>query len=482
MTTLLFFDDNALGARDNVIRGVGRPELIPESVWYDEDRLNTHWGYPGVFFDEGAGLWRMAYQASVADRVAAKRWGLKWCKLVAESDDGLQWRPTDTRSIADVPNRRFPHQAADGTHEWCGIFIDDRAPAEEQVKKLAGKEVWASPDGVRWKHLSDWRADRSDAPMCVCYNDVFGKYFVYGRPAKGDRRWTVRQTDDWRTFTDPILLLQSDGQDEPLTDLYGMPVFPYEGWYVGLVWLYHGAAQIQGSSAYKFTGGKVDCQLAYSLNGIGWQRTLRDTFIGNGEPGSPTGGCVYPTSLVARPDSDELWIYASASATEHGLTPKRGGSIVAYRMRKDGFVYLESRSGGGRIATKPLYWRGGELCLNVQGQGRFAGGRGAAHLGPSQQFIVYGGARVQINDPRGKPITGYTFDECKLYAGDNVAWRPTWISGRKLSALKGQVVQVAIELNNTRLYALRGDFQMLCPSELTTFDETGEEPAPRPGF
>ena len=31
MTTLLFFDDNALGVRENVIRGVGKPELIPES-------------------------------------------------------------------------------------------------------------------------------------------------------------------------------------------------------------------------------------------------------------------------------------------------------------------------------------------------------------------------------------------------------------------------------------------------------------------
>ena len=196
LTTLLFFDDNALGVRDNVIRGVGRPELVPESVWYDEGRLNTAWGYPGVFFDENAGLWRMAYQASVADRVAAKRWGLSWCKLLAESDDGFQWRPTDTRKIAKVPNRRFPHQAADGTHEWCGIYVD----------------------------------------------------------------------------------------------------------------------------------------------------------------------------------------------------------------------------------------------------------------------------------------------ECKLFGGDSTSWRPTWTSGRKLSALKGRAIQVAIELNNARLYALRGDFQTLCPQELITFGDTGEEPDPRPGF
>ena len=485
MTTLLFFDDNALGVRENVIRVVGKPELIPESVWRGDNRLNPHWGYPGVFFDEKDGLWRLLYQARIVDRAAASRWGVSWVKLVAESEDGLRWRPRDTRRDVKIPGRRFAHQAAGGDDEWCGIYLDGHAPAEERVKKMGGRYVWASPDGVRWKQLSNWRTDTSDAPMCAVWNDIYGKHFLYGRPAMGDRRWTVRQTDDWQAFTDPVLILQSDGQDgqdEPLTDLYGMPVFPYEGMYVGLVWLYHGAAQLPGSTPYKFTGGKVDCQLAYSLNGIGWQRTLRDTFIGTGDPGTPTGACVYPTCMVQRPDTDDLWIYASASATEHGLTPKGGGSIVAYRLRKDGFVYLESRSGAGRVATKPLYWRGGEVRLNVRSQGKFASGRKDSELTPWEQFVVCGGVRVQINTPRGEPIEGYTFDECKRFAGDSTNWRPTWTSGRRLNDLKGTVFQVAVELNNTRLYAMRGSFQLLCPAELLTFDRTGDDPTPRPGF
>ena len=480
MTTLLFFDDNALSVRGNVMRGVGRPDLIPESVWYDDDRLNTHWGYPGVFFDETDAVWRMVYQAKIVDSDAADR----FVKLVAESDDGLDWRARDTRKEVTVSNRRFHHQVADSGSEWCGLYIDEHAAPDERIKRLGERKVWAGSDGIRWKHISDWRSTVVDAPMCAVWNEVYGKHFVYGRPAEGDRRWTVRQTEDWQTFTDPVLLLQSDGHDDPLTDLYGMPVFPYEGWYIGLLWLYHGAAQSEGMWPYKFTGGKVDCQLAYSLNGIGWQRTLRDTFIGYGDPGTPTGGCVYPTSIVKRPDSDDLWIYASASATEHGLTPKHGGSIVAYRMRKDGFVYLESQSGVGRIATKPLYWRGGELRLNVQGQGNFARGRGAANRTSWERFMIHGGVRVQINNPRGHPIKGYAFDECKRFSGDNVAWRPRWTSGRKLSALKGKAIQVAIELNNARLYAMRGKFQALCPREVLTLEETGKAPPlrPRPGF
>lgn len=165
MTTLLFFDDNSLAMRDNVVRKVGKPEVIPESIWRDDDRLNLHWAYPGVCFDQEQRLWPMVYQAQIVDNFAASRWGMRTCKLVAESEDGLRWRPVDTRKLAKVPKRIFRHQVADGGREWSGIFIDKRAPREERTKALAMREVWASPDGLCWKHLSNWRPDIVDAPM-----------------------------------------------------------------------------------------------------------------------------------------------------------------------------------------------------------------------------------------------------------------------------------------------------------------------------
>jgi hypothetical protein len=147
---------------------------------------------------------------------------------------------------------------------------------------------------------------------------------------------------------------------------------------------------------------------------------------------------------------------------------------VAYRLRQDGFVYLESRSGPGRVATKPLYWRGGELSLNVHGQA----GRAVVFDGG----YLASGARVQINEPRGKPIPGYTFGECRAVAGDRLAWRPTWKSGRRLDALKGRDIQVAVELANARLYAVRGDFQVMPPQAWRDFTEKGQVPRPQPGF
>lgn len=468
-TTLLFFDDHHLAARENVIRGIGRPVLIPESVWHDEPRLNPGWGYPSVWFDAEKGLWRLFYQANVVQGVR----GRPFCKLVAHSEDGLRWKPTDTTKAAAVPRRRFAHQVADGVNEWSGLYVDENAPAEERLRRLAVREVWASGDGLRWRHVADWRPDVVDMSAYPFFNAVENRPFIIGRQSKGDRRMCIFRTQDWRAFSDPVLALNADAMDEPLTDTYGMPVFPYEGWYVAFVWLYRGPSQQPGWSPYKYTGGKVDCQLGYSLNGIAFQRTLRQTFIGNDGPGSPTAGCVYPSCLIRRPDTSDLWLYASACTWEHGLTPRGTGSILAYRLRKDGFVYLESRSGPGRVATKPLYWRGGELSLNIHGQG------GPATVSGS---FLCNGARVQINTMRGEPMEGYTFAECRPFAGDSLCWRPTWRSGRRMDALKGRDIQVAIELHNARLYAMRGDFKVLSPQEWRDLTERGEAPKALAGF
>ena len=44
--------------------------------------------------------------------------------------------------------------------------------------------------------------------------------------------------------------------------------------------------------------GKVDAQLAHSMDGRHWLRGVRDPLFANGPPGSPTAGLVYPNSAL----------------------------------------------------------------------------------------------------------------------------------------------------------------------------------------
>ena len=106
MTTILFFDDQRLDLIRNVGLRVGQPELIKESVYQDPD-VNTHFGFPVTFWNEATSTWRMIYEG----RNGRTNWGSGAnVKLIAESDDGINWHPMDTTEIIDLDDRRHRHQ------------------------------------------------------------------------------------------------------------------------------------------------------------------------------------------------------------------------------------------------------------------------------------------------------------------------------------------------------------------------------------
>ena len=461
MKTLLFFDDLGLTRRENMVRHIGRPRLVSESVFCDP-YVNTTWGYPGVYVDEARGRWRLIYQGKLSEAVS--------CAVVAESEDGLHWMPRDTTAALTLADRVVPHQLLpmEGFGEWSNCFLDPLAPPAERIKGLVvyrtgphahGSRLLTSPDGLRWriKQGVEWQSEGPDPLTSVFWNEIRGSYVLTTRPLWTDRRIALSETRDWVHFSKPELALEADALDAPLTEPYGMPVIPYEGYFVGLLWLYHCPPGVDVEARpgpvkpHKFLDGHVDCQLAYSLNGWHFQRCLRDAFIPN----------VYPCTAVRREDGS-LWIYASASIHEHGRLSKGSGSIVTYLLRRDGFVYLESGGGVGIVGTRALYWKGGEVELNVQSPG--------------------GTARAQVTDPAGAPLAGYEFAQCEPFSGDSTAWVPRWKGGKLLAAHRGRAIRIEVELNNARLYALRGDMVRLVAAEVALLHEEGVLPEPRPGF
>ena len=463
-TTILFFDDQRLNLRDNVVRKIGRPAIIPESV-YRDPRAHAGWGYPGVFHDSLSGKWRMTCLAWAKKRTAA----------LAESDDGLHWVPRDTTREISLHDRILPNQVLPLEHfgEWPACFVDERAEPAERIKGLVVyhtsknhllTRLWVSPDGIQWslKKGVEWQEVGPDPGTHVFWNDVRQSYVFTSRPDWTDRRIAVFETKDWKQFSRPTLALQADALDLPLTEPYGMSVIPYHGYFVGLLWLFHTSPLVKEHSPHKFLDGHVDCQLAYSLNGWQWQRGLRDPFIPNGKPGEPDCGCVYPSKTVVKEDGS-LWIYASACTEEHGYKSKGTGCILTYQLRRDGFVYLHSTAKPGRIGTRALYWCGGEAELNLQ---CLAGGK----------------ALVQVTDAKGKPLDGYRFSDCLPLTGDDTAWRPQWKSGKTLAQQANKLVRLEVEFADARLYALRGDFVPLVAGQAWRFEEEGLVPKERPGF
>ena len=403
---MLFFDDWHLNHRENLVRRVGQPSIVPEGV-FEDPYLDVHSGYPSVFQDPDTGKWRCLYQGAPHSEKAEVG---TYVAALIESDDGVRWEVPDL-SAAEIPHRQVPHQLhlSDGFFEWTPTYFDARA--EDPAQRLKGLVCcWAedgvghdcllhiSPDGRTWKRVEgvNWHPWGIDPAAAAFWNQYRNSYCITARPSIGDRRVAIYETRDWRSFSKPEFLLQADALDTTAAEIYGMPVFPYGGMFVGFVWIYHtppdvsaayqGAPDIDGP--YKFLHGKIDCQLIYSYNGWHFQRGLRDTFIANGEPGEHGSGLIHASSMVVT-DDNTIRIYSSSSKGEHGqsfldATIGTQSAILHHELRLDGFCYFESAGGPGSLTTRTIFWQGGEVRINVK--------------------APHGEVRVQVEDGNGKSL------------------------------------------------------------------------------
>ena len=472
--TMLFIDDHYLNRWEKVTRHVGQPELEPEATFRDPE----HWtasGYPTAFRHE-SGLWRMVYQGKALEPPQSKY------PLVVESEDGIHWRIPDLSKSISLPGRRFRHQLfpIDEFREWDAYYDDQTNNPEERVKGLVtnyghGTLLWVSPDGLKWKKLDgvQWRPYYPDPPSTAFWNQIRGTYIINARPQPKThpRRIAFSETKDWRTYTEQELVLSADAQDTPLAELYGMPVFPYADKFVGLLWIYH----TEADSMRKYWEGTTDVHLTYSYNGWHFQRTLRDPIMPNPGIGQPGNGVMRPHCLLVH--DDEIRIYSSSSSLEHGyhIQPFMGrerksvgpalgkdhGALLMHRLRLDGFMYIQSNAGPGRIGTRALFWQGGEARLNVH----------SAHE-----------VRVQVTDVDGKVHEGYSYADCHPFKGDELYWTPRWKGGRGLSSFANKGIRLEIELNNARIFAIRGDCIPMSSREIGAFLRDGTRPVHRPGF
>ncbi|MDF2651593.1 MAG: hypothetical protein K0Q73_7398 [Paenibacillus sp.] len=448
MKLILFFDDHGLNYRSNLTRKSGKPTRI--SVFRDPytDKVDLVSSYPNVYYNKETGKWQLVYNSYWPEHSPVGN-----MLLLAESDDGLSWTPSDTTDRIAVRDRLLPHQLLPHErHGEAATYEDPLAKREERYKALISclgsnpheydSRLYTSPDCIRWTLQEDvkWVRKGVDLPASVYYNAIRQSYVITCRPRHADRRVGLIETKDWKTFSDPVLALQPDAFDTPLAEFYGMPVVIYENYYIGFLWVYHPELK----QNYKYWDGKIDSQLTYSLNGWHYQRGLRDPFIGNGEPGEADWGAVKPYKCIDK-GNGKLWIYASGSTHEHGRRPEGSGAILTYELRKDGFVYLES-SGTGELATRAVYVDGDRLELNVQ--------------------CPTGKISVQITDHTGQAIPGFTYEDCQAFTGDSVSWQPVWKDGANIGQLKGRVIKVEIKLIHGRLYGIRGSFIMLFGSAI----------------
>ncbi|HVE39790.1 MAG TPA: hypothetical protein VNM14_07890 [Planctomycetota bacterium] len=432
-----------------------------------------------VHHDPETGRWQMWYEGHpgcVLLCTAFSKDGLRWEKpsLGLETWKGskdnniiLQTGYTDAHcaAIVKAPTEKDPArkyklyywvgpQWMDSHIEPLGLKPAEVADAKAKIKpyKKNGHYVAFSSDGVTF-------TPRSDAPVLatsdfstVLFDEQLGRYRSYHKIEHQLPGWKqIRrcmwesQSDDGVTFEKSRLVLAPDEKDDTMAktlyaadrvEFYGMHVWPQDGFYLGLVWIFT-ITKVNPKYGMGWDDGHIQPHLIYSPDGLDWKRLpVREPFIPNGPEGSWDSGTLYSSGDHPVVLGNEVRFYYFGTNYTHGSTEpivsakNRSGFGVA-TLPRDRYVGWQAAKDSGTLLTKPITFSGKDLFLNVD----------ASH----------GVARVALLSADNQPIPGFGLEECEPIKADSLEQAVRW-AGASASALAGKTVRLQFSLRQSTLY------------------------------
>jgi hypothetical protein len=115
---------------------------------------------------------------------------------------------------------------------------------------------------------------------------------------------------------------------------------------------------------------------------------------------------------------------------------EEGARVRRYTLRIDGFVSASSPLVGGELLTKPLVFSGSRLRLNYSSS-------------------AAGSIGVELQEPDGSPVPGFSLDDCDVLFGDSLDQVVSWKGQSDVGRLAGRTVRLRITLSDADLYALQ---------------------------
>jgi len=379
----------------------------------------------------------------------------------AQSPDGIHW----TKPQLDLfevqggkKNNVVLAAAGSATHNFCP-FLDTR-PGRPEAKRFkaiggtmqGGLMAFTSGDGIHWRKLRQEAvipvgmvpfSYMFDSQNVAFWSPSEASYLCYFRVAKdGIRRICRTTSDDFVHWSRPVLMeYRQAGQPAPIEHLYTNQTHPYfraPHLYVSIAARFMPGRQVLTDAEAKaihvdpkYFKDTSDAVLMTSRGGSIYDRTFLGSFIRPGiGPQNWVSRTNYPALNVVRTGPTEMSVYLNqdyAQPTAH---------LRRYAMRLDGFASVQAPYRGGEMTTRPLTFSGRRLLLN------FA-------------TSAAGGIRVEIQDPGGKPIPGYSLAEAREMIGNELQRAVSWKGGEDVASLAGRPVRLRFAMKDADLYALR---------------------------
>ena len=429
---LLFLDDYFIESSANLTREVVSPkrdDAIPNPIVTGKED-GCFQPYLTVLRDKAGGRFRLWYGRHT-DALDSNRSRIGY----AESDDGIHWeRPmrtlddpgpiqfgvavVDTGSAAANPSRRY-------VYAW---HIDGWL-------SLAG-----SPDGIVWTPLDPARVLKHSHDINGLFYDPVRNRFVAtlsvyrpGYDWQNNRRVTMQSvsTDLAKWSVPHYVVLPSTNVDEGDTQFYAMDAYIARGrTLVGMVKVLRDDLKADDPPDPPDAYGIGYTTLAWSHDGVHWLRDTAHFF----DPDPRRAAWDHSHAWIDEqvPVGDDVYLYYGGYARGHKVNRFEERQIGLTRMKRDRYVARVAGATPGVLRTVPFTFTGNSFTVNADASA--------------------GSIRAQVLDEAGRPVRGFSYDDCAPIATDSLDASVTWKG--QTDTLQGKTIQLELAMENTRLFAL----------------------------
>lgn len=377
----------------------------------------------------------------------------------AESKDGIHWTKPDLGIIEYAGSRKNNIVGPNGA---CHIPSVIRVPhptspdkqwaiygyARDPKSGASGPSVAYSPDGLHW----DWQRKPeqyglfSSSDVTNFFHDPYANRFTatYKTTNRRHRAVGVAVSQDGLKWSKPVegAVFGADDLDPDAAQIYGMPVFPYQGMYIGQPWIYHARWIKYGKytkpevmyEAQEGSPRTVDAQFAWSHDMLSWTRPpVREPFISLGPDGSWDSKMIY-TARAPVIVGDKLFFYYGGFDRVHDDNGETKGAIGLATLRIDGFCSMHAGSREGWLISRREVFNTPVVTIN-------------ANCAPG------GYVTAELIDRNNKVIPGLSQQDCVPFTGDSIRHELTWKTKQFPKKLLDKDKKVRFYVKNADLYS-----------------------------
>ncbi len=439
------------------VKHPGNPIVTRDRPWEGPSAERWRIMNPFVMFDEEEEIWKMWYGTlggleGSGDDAKGDLANVGCFTLYATSLDGVEWEKPDLSLV------EFDGSAAnnivykkDGV-TYCYLapnFVKDPHDAEPGkwrykgfVKTKPDQSVAVSPDGLHWEIIGTFQRigdenvgffyDKENSLYVGFTRNLYRKP-AYGRPTfpqlRSHRTYTTAFSKDLVQWSHPRQVLAPDRDDSMDAEFETILGFCYEGLYLAVLGV---------NRRTDGFGNASDNQLAYSRDGLHWERmSERKSFMLPDPDAGWEELTNQPSCFVVR--DDKIHIYYTGFTLRGDYTCE---SIGLATLRLDGFVSLDGIKRKGEqskgvpyqstLFTRPLWSSGNRLVVNAE----------------TKEYIS-----AELTDPDGRVIPGFGQADCDTFTGDSIRHTFSWKGREDIGGLFP--LRIRFRMRDARLYSLQ---------------------------